>query len=180
MRAGSVVVTVLLLLSSAIPAGARQSTLQVGTTLPPDFPVIENYYLGVPVLGFGAQGSVRRVPVIFLHGNNDTPFPTSCNPYGNVHNFAQFFAQNGYQPSELWALGYQGDQCDLLEDETLRSGIAHSTAAAVPLLRAFVHAVLRYTHARQVDIVAHSLGVTVAREWMLQDKAYDIVDALLQ
>jgi pimeloyl-ACP methyl ester carboxylesterase len=179
MRAGSVVATVLLLLSSAIPAGARQSTLQVGTTLPPDFPVIENYYLGVPVLGFGAQGSVRRVPVIFLHGNNDTPFPTSCNPYGNVHNFAQFFAQNGYQPSELWALGYQGDQCDLLEDETLRSGIAHSTAAAVPLLRAFVHAVLRYTHARQVDIVAHSLGVTVAREWMLQDKAYDIVDALV-
>ena len=178
----SVIAAVLLSLCSAIPAGAKQPTpptAQVGTTLPPGFPVIENNYLGVPVIGFGAQGPVRRVPVIFLHGNNDTPFATACNPFGSVHSFAQFFAQNGYQASELWGLGYQGDQCDLLQDQTLRSGIAHSTAAAVPLLRAFVHAVLAYTGAHHVDIVAHSLGVTVAREWMLQDNAYRSVRSLV-
>ena len=178
----SFIAALALLLCSIIPASAKQPTPptpQVGTTLPPGFPVIENNYLGVPVIGFGAQGPLRRVPVIFLHGNNDTPFPTACNPFGSVHDFAQFFAQNGYQLSELWGLGYQGDQCDLQQDQTLRSGIAHSTAAAVPILRAFVHAVMAYTGAHHVDIVAHSLGVTVAREWMLQDNAYRMVRSLV-
>src|SRR5215467_6999244 len=55
---------------------ASQSS--VGTTLPRNFPVIINPYLGVPVIGFGSKlpSSRRHVPVIFLHGNNDTPpFP---------------------------------------------------------------------------------------------------------
>jgi pimeloyl-ACP methyl ester carboxylesterase len=151
----------------------------VGTMLPDDFPVIRNFYLGQPVIGFGATGHVERTPVIFLHGNNDTPFATACNPLGYVHNFAQYFLAHGYRPSELWALGYQGDQCDLLQEITRKSGVGHSTAAAVPLLRAFVHAVLDYTGARRVDIVAHSLGVTVAREWMLQDSAYGLVRSLV-
>jgi pimeloyl-ACP methyl ester carboxylesterase len=160
----------------------------LGTTLPSDFPIIINPYLGVPILGFGASESrgrpfegrsFDRVPVIFMHGNNDTPFPTSCNPFGYIHNLAQFFLNNGYAPSQLWGLGYQGDQCDLISSPTNKSGIAHSTAAAVPLLRAFVHAVMRATGSRQVDIVAHSLGVTVAREWMFQDNAYQMVRSLV-
>jgi len=164
----------LLSLLQAGPPAARADA--VGTSFPQDFPVIENFYLGVPVLGFGSEeGRVEHVPVIFLHGNNDTPFPTACNPFGHVHDFAQFFLDNGYHPSELWALGYQGDQCDLLTDETRRSGVSHSTAAAVPLLRQFVHDVLKFTRARRVDIVAHSLGVTVTREWMLQDDAFHLV-----
>jgi hypothetical protein len=71
----------------------------------------------VPVIGFGAprgrhshSNSRLHVPVIFLHGNNDTPFPTACNPFGNMHDMAQFFLDNGYAANELWGLGYQGDQ----------------------------------------------------------------------
>ena len=166
--------------SPAIAADRTGNAVQVGTTFPDNFPVIENFYLGKPVIGFGSDlGRVSHVPVIFLHGNNDTPFPTACNPFGHIHDFAQFFLDNGYKPSELWGLGYQGDQCDLLQDETHRSGVAHTTAAAVPLLRRFVHAVLKFTGARRVDIVAHSLGVTVAREWMLQDNAFRLVRALV-
>jgi pimeloyl-ACP methyl ester carboxylesterase len=122
---------------------------------------------------------VERAPVIFLHGNNDTPFATTCNPLGYIHNLAQYFADHGYRLSELWGLGYQGDQCDLLAEIPRKSGVGHSTAAAVPLLRAFVHAVLEYTGAERVDIVGHSLGVTVAREWMLQDDAYGLVRSLV-
>ena len=149
---------------------ARAGT--VGTTLPADFPVIEDASLGKPVIGFGAAGAVARTPVIFLHGNNDTPFPTGCSPFGGVHAFAQYLADRGYATSEVWALGYQGDQCNLPGDQTNRSRIAHTVAANVPDLSRFVAAVLVYTGAREVDIVAHSLGVPLAREWMRQEDAY--------
>jgi len=162
--------------ASAIPPGPAPT---IGTTLPNDFPEILDASTGAPVIGFGGSGLVRRAPVIFLHGNNDTPFPTACNPYGSVHDIAQYFADNGYQPSELWGLGYQGDQCDLAADPTIRSGATHTVAANVDDLRRFVDAVLDYTGAQRIDIVAHSLGVTLAREWMRQDDAYRIVRHLV-
>ena len=162
---------------AAYGAGAAPTAL--GSTLPADFPVIRNPYLGVPVIGFGARGRVDRVPVIFLHGNNDTPFPTTCNPLGYTRNLAQHLLASGWRASELWGLGYQGDQCDLAAEITRKSGVSHSTAAAVPLIRKFVRAVMEYTGARRVDIVGHSLGVTAAREWMMQDHAYDKVRSLV-
>src|SRR5215813_12091056 len=82
---------------------------------------------------------------------------------------------HGYALSELWGLGYQGDQCDLITQPTNRSGGAHTTVANVPDLRKFVAAVLAYTGARQVDIVGHSLGVTLARTWLRTDDAFHLV-----
>ena len=158
-------------LSFAMAAHTAHAAGTVGTTFPAGFPVIEDASLARPVIGFGAAGAVTRTPVIFLHGNNDTPFATACNPYGRMQAFAQFLADNGYATSELWGLGYQGDQCDLAADPTRRSGIAHTNQANVPDLRRFVRAVLAFTGASQVDIVGHSLGVTLAREWMRQDNA---------
>jgi pimeloyl-ACP methyl ester carboxylesterase len=161
-------------LVAALVAGAHASAA-VGTSFPAGFPVITDASLGAPVIGFGAAGPLEHTPVIFLHGNNDTPFPTVCNPFGHVHDFAEYFAAHGYTPAELWGLGYQGDQCDLIGTPTNRSGIAHSTLANVADLRAFVHAVIDYTGSRQVDIVGHSLGVTLARAWLREDHAYRLV-----
>lgn len=177
-RWGVAVVALVAWCVMAPPAQAKDRRL--GTTLPADFPVIIDESLGAPVIGFGsAEGPVAHPPVVFLHGNNDTPFPTACNPFGDIHNFAQYLLDHGYRPSELWGLGYQGDQCDLVATPTNRSGPAHSTAANVADLRAFVSAVLDYTGATQVDIVGHSLGATLAREWMRQDNAYSLVRALV-
>jgi pimeloyl-ACP methyl ester carboxylesterase len=125
----------------------------VGTSFPAGFPTIVDASLGVPVIGFGAAGPVRRTPVIFL--------------------------DHGYAASELWALGYQGDQCDLLADQTHRSGTAHTTLANIPDLRPFVQAVLDYTGAKRVDIVGHSLGVTLARAWMKEGHAWHLVRRLV-
>jgi hypothetical protein len=172
----AVLVAVLAAGGAAVSARAGGA---VGTSLPPGFPAILDASLGTPVLGFGAAGPVNRTPVIFLHGNNDTPFPTACNPYGAVHAMAQYFADHGYALSELWALGYQGDQCDLLTSPTNRSGVAHSTLANIPDLDRFVRAVLAYTGARHVDLVAHSLGVTLARAWMKLDHTSHLVRRLV-
>ena len=166
-------------LLAAATLGAAHAAGVVGNTLPADFPVIEDTSLGKPVIGFGAAGPVVHTPVIFLHGNNDTPFPTACNPLGRVQAFAQNLADRGYATSELWGLGYQGDQCNLGADQTNRSRIAHTVAANVPDLSRFVQAVLAYTGAKEVDIVAHSLGVPLAREWMRQENAHRLVRRLV-
>jgi pimeloyl-ACP methyl ester carboxylesterase len=165
----------MLALVSLVAARAAAASGTVGTSFPAGFATPVDASLGVPVLGFGAAGAVTRTPVILLHGNNDTPYASACNPYGNVHDLAQYLVDHGYAPSEVWALGYQGDQCDLLTDQTRRSGEAHSTLANVPDLRAFVHAVLDYTGAKQVDIVGHSLGVTLTRAWLKEDHAWHLV-----
>lgn len=161
----------------AAAAGAAGGT--VGTAFPTGFPTITDASLGTPVLGFGAAGPVQGTPVILLHGNNDTPYPTLCNPYGNIHSLAQYLADHGYPTSELWGLGYQGDQCDLISTPTNRSGVAHSTAANIPDLDRFVRAVLAFTGAKRVDIVGHSLGVTLARAWMKADHAGHLVRRLV-
>jgi pimeloyl-ACP methyl ester carboxylesterase len=169
------VVLVLAVLAFAPPAAAQT----VPTTFPPGFDVPTDASLGVPVIGFGGSGPVRRTPVILLHGNNDTPFPTACNPFGDIHALAQHLLDSGYAASELWGLGYQGTQCDLLLDPTIRSSFSHSTEANAPDLRAFVRAVLAFTGAKRVDIVGHSLGGTLAREWMRQDRAAHLVGRLV-
>ena len=166
-------------LTACLCAAVVQAAGVVGSAFPPGFPVIEDTSLAKPVIGFGAAGPVTRTPVILLHGNNDTPFPTACNPYGRIQALAQYLADNGYATSELWGLGYEGDQCDLGVDPTRRSSIAHTNAANVPDLRRFVRAVLAFTGAKQVDIVGHSLGVTLAREWMREDEAQSIVRRLV-
>jgi len=144
----------------------------VGSTFPAGFPVPQDASLNKPLIGFGAAGPVTRTPVILVHGNNDTPYPTACNPFGRIQALAQFLADNGWSTSELWGLGYQGyqgDQCDLLPDQTIRSSAQHTAAANVDDLRRFVRAVLAYTGAERVDLVGHSLGVVIVREWLRQD-----------
>lgn len=156
--------------AAALACVAAQAAGPVGTTFPAGFNVPEDASLGVPVIGFGAAGAVKRTPVIFLHGNGGTPYDTGCSRWSaNTRAMAQFFSDSGYAPSELWGLGYQGTQCDLIDRPANMAGLAHTHAANVPDLRKFVAAVLAYTGATRVDIVAHGMGVTLAREWMRQD-----------
>lgn len=170
----------LLVAALGISAPAAAAATTVGRAFPAGFRVPVDSSLHVPVLGFGGAGPITRTPVIFLHGNNDTVYPTTCNgSYGAMQAMAQSFADAGWRPSELWGLSYQGDQCDLVTDETRRAAQAHTTVANVPDLRAFVKAVLAFTGAKQVDLVGHSLGATLAREWMRQDKAYRVVRRLV-
>jgi len=160
-------------------AGMAHAEGIVGTTLPEGF-YVPDASLGVPVIGFGGAGPATRVPVVFVHGNNGTPYPTGCGLFQtNIQAMAQHFADKGYAASELWALGYQGTQCDLNDQPTNASGVAHTVAANVVDLRKFLKAVVDSTGATSVDIVAHGTAVVLVREMIRQDNGADYVRRLV-
>ena len=89
----------------------------------------------------------------------------------------------GWKTGDLWGIAYNGVGCT--NDGalfTLNNGYGGWTASSdrasstgcvvtgneqnVADLKAFVDSVMRYTGARRVNIVAHSLGVTVARRML--------------
>ena len=154
-------------------AGAAQAAGTVGSTLPASFATVQDASLGTSVQGFGAAGKAVRTPVIFLHGNGGTPFESACGSHvgPNLQGLAQFFANSGYAPSELWGLAWQGDQCDMVTSTANASSLAHSITANVADLRQFVATVLASTGATKVDIVAYGEGVVLAREWVRQDNS---------
>lgn len=159
-------------------AAAAHAAGTVGTSLPAGF-AVNDASLGTPVIGFGASGRALRTPVVFLHDNDDTPYhdTSTCGRWKvQFQAMAQFLADSGYySTSELWALGYQGRQCDRIDTPTVSAGLAHTITANVVDLRNFVAAVLASTGAAQVDVVGHGMGATLAREWVRQDGVQKLV-----
>jgi pimeloyl-ACP methyl ester carboxylesterase len=165
---------------------------QAGHTQPPaalalfaaDFPVLNDCEWGYRLGGFGgdanpAHKTLHHTPVIFVHGNQADA--------ENWFLVSDAFRAAGYSDEELFALSYNGLEngsagmptcCVPSPDSTAywqntsppyyefccNGGHGASDEPNVPDLLAFVHAVQAYTGSQQVDIVAHSLGVTITRE----------------
>jgi triacylglycerol lipase len=127
---------------------------------PADFESPVSHATGRPMPGFGGSGAAQHTPVIFVHGNTVSARYWLPN---RAH-----FAAAGYKPSELWALGYGWDNVRWFDSNDL----------SVASLDRIVDRVTGYISAqsgrpiRQVDIVAHSLGVTVTRQWMKQTNSW--------
>ena len=112
-----------------------------------------------------AGEAVTHDPVIFIHGNSDKALGTAVGQTGWTASRA-WFAQHGYTDAELYATTWgPADAAQAAQQEHSRKNIQH--------LRAFVEAVLAYTGAQKVDIVAHSMGVTLARKVVLGGSASD-------
>lgn len=161
----------LLLLIPALAAclPARELLLpRLGMTAPSlsDFP--EDYRpplsaeTGRTMPGFGSDqaSGVYRTPVIFVHGNTVSArfwLPTR-----------DYFLRQGYSQDELWAFGYGWDNVHYFDSNEL----------SVASIERAVNSVSNYLSkkrgipVRQVDIVAHSMGVTLVRQWLKQTNSY--------
>jgi pimeloyl-ACP methyl ester carboxylesterase len=147
----------------------------------PDFPVIADERSGAPIGGFGgihAGAPLHHTPVIFVHGNQ-------ADAQNWLDVMAQFKSTAGYTDQEMYALSYNGlgnyyagapvtstpsglDEAYIESNPNALANGGHGSANddEVPDLCRFIEAVQAYTGSKQVDIVAHSLGVTIARETM--------------
>jgi pimeloyl-ACP methyl ester carboxylesterase len=169
------------------PSIARNEPTTASTPPPPapgyfapDFPVIRDSRLHVPIGGFGGlrfRSRLHHTPVIFVHGNQ-------ADAQNWLSVMVQFQNDAGYSMQEMYALSYNGlgnagsgaatsaptqPDSDYFRQNPQALGNGGHGAAdddEVPDLCRFVEAVQWYTGSRQVDIVSHSLGVTIIRELM--------------
>lgn len=147
----------------------------------PGFPVIPDELWGYPVGGFGGRhrlAHAERTPVVFVHGNQ-------ADAQNWLDVMLQFANDAGYTMQSMYALSYNGlenyyagaptrvaptslDLDYLRENPHALANGGHGSADddEVPDLCRFIEAVQFYTGSRQLDIVAHSLGVTIARKTM--------------
>lgn len=165
-------------------AAADQPTS--GSTPPPpapryfarDFPRVPDVRLGGPVGGFGGlhRGArLRHTPIVFVHGNQ-------ADAQNWLAVMLQFQRLAGYSMQEMYAVSYNGlgnayagtptspptapdeDYFGQHPDAFGNGGHGAANEDEVPDLCRFVRAVQAYTGSRHVDLVAHSLGVTIVRK----------------
>ncbi|MDR3673435.1 MAG: lipase family protein [Holophaga sp.] len=113
-----------------------------------------------------ATDTVVNEPIIFIHGNSDKALGTGVLYQSGWTASIEYFLSKGYKSSELYATTWGP------ADSLLASQQYHSKAYLTQT-RAFIQAVLAYTGAAKVNIISHSMGVTLARKAILGGTASD-------
>ncbi|MCU0687626.1 MAG: lipase family protein [Polyangiaceae bacterium] len=113
---------------------------------------------------FAGEALVNQ-PVIFIHGNGDKAAGDSFGQTGWSASY-DYFTRNGYKPAELYATTWG-------PADAFQSSQQYHSKAHVMQVRRFIEAVKAYTGASKVDIVAHSMGVTLARKAVKGGSAND-------
>jgi triacylglycerol lipase len=104
---------------------------------------------------FAGEALVHQ-PVIFIHGNGDKASGDKFGQTGWAASYEHFTA-NGYKPAELYATTWG-------PADPFAAAQQYHSKPNVMKVRRFIEAVKAYTGASKVDVVAHSMGVTLARK----------------
>lgn len=104
-----------------------------------------------------------KQPVIYIHGNADRCFGGLM---GGWDESVDYFLSKGYRSSELYCTTYG-------PASSLSAASYYHSKDFVMRIRKMVEAVKAYTGASKVDIIGHSMGVTVARKAIKGGSAND-------
>jgi len=108
--------------------------------------------------GFGHDvHELRHEPILFIHGNSDR---ASGGSLGGWTTQRALFLEAGFANAELYATTYGP------ANPLYASSYRHDVET-LQHIRDFIEAVLEYTDAPKIDIVTHSLGVTLTRKAIL-------------
>lgn len=107
--------------------------------------------------GFGGGAcTASRTPVVFVHGNGDEASNWDFPPSTGVRSVYEEFRAAGYDDCELFGVNW------ISPSERSAPQLNDHRPEKARVLRDFVRDVKAYTGSSRVDIVAHSMGVTVA------------------
>lgn len=113
--------------------------------------------------------TVVNQPVIFIHGNSDKAIGTGKAGQSGWNASIEYFQSKGYKTSELYATTWGPADASL-------AAYQYHSKTNVMKLRKFIEAVKAYTGASKVDIITHSMGVTLARKAILGGYATDSLE----
>lgn len=113
-----------------------------------------------------SSDTILNDPVIFIHGNSDQAIGDTSDEFDGFTSSIQYFLSQGYKESELYATTW-GPANVLMATQQYHSYYY------LNYLRNFVEAVLAYTGAEKIDIIAHSMGVTLGRKVILGGTGVD-------
>ncbi|MFL0799800.1 MAG: hypothetical protein K6L80_05075 [Agarilytica sp.] len=104
-------------------------------------------------------------PVIFVHGNSDRCIGGLINGWEKS---AEYFQSKGYRSSELYCTSYG-------TGSAVSAASYYHSQEFIMRIRKMVEAVKAYTGADKVDIIGHSMGVTLARKAIKGGWANDLL-----
>ncbi|HEX4873113.1 MAG TPA: chitobiase/beta-hexosaminidase C-terminal domain-containing protein [Nevskiaceae bacterium] len=113
-----------------------------------------------PMPGFGGSGPLTQTPILFVHGNT-----VSARYWLPAR---RHWLEQGVPSSALWALGYGWDNVRYFDSADL----------SVESLDRMVTSVLEHLSrengrtVHQLDLIGHSLGVTLVRQWLKQTNSW--------
>lgn len=100
--------------------------------------------------------ALENQPVVFVHGNSDKAMGENPGQTGWTASIRYFLAQD-YTPAELYATTWG-------PADASRAAQQYHARQYLTRTRRFLQAVLAYTGAEKIDVIAHSMGVTLARK----------------
>jgi pimeloyl-ACP methyl ester carboxylesterase len=113
--------------------------------------------------------TVVNQPVIFIHGNSDKAIGTGTAGQSGWNASIEYFQSKGYKTSELYATTWGPADASM-------SAYQYHSKTYVMKVRKLIEAVRAYTGAAKVDVIAHSMGVTLARKAILGGYATDSLE----
>ena len=116
---------------------------------------------------FGGRSSAGQAlhhpPIVFVHGNTDSALGTGAalsgydpSPFTGWTPTTTYFLAQGYTMAEMYGTTWGPADTSATQDQ-------EHTRAYVGRIRTFIQAVMAYTGSSTVDVVGHSMGVTLAR-----------------
>lgn len=110
---------------------------------------------------FGGKSSekdkITKNPIIFFHGNSDCAYGAAGAQFNGFYDSINYFLSQGYTEAELYVTTWGPANPNLASQQ-------YHSYEYLNYLRNFFEAVLKYTGAKKVDVIAHSMGVSLARK----------------